>query len=135
MSTITLSCLVVGENPYDNSFPVDTDPNKVKTVGHLRKTIKEEKQNDFANVDADKLKLWKEHSDSKNILLVLKSTLDAEGLGLLNVASRLQSRKITLDYEDQIAKLIPSSDKRSLDNISANDKSTAKRVSIDNKFA
>ncbi|CAB5184648.1 unnamed protein product [Rhizophagus irregularis] len=60
--------------------------------------------------------------------LVLKSTLDAEGLGLLNVASRLQSRKITLDYEDQIAKLIPSSDKRSLDHTSANDKSTAKRV-------
>ncbi|CAI2189422.1 9778_t:CDS:2 [Funneliformis geosporum] len=65
--------------------------------------------------------------------LVLKSTLDAEGLGLLNVASRLQSRKVTLDYEDQIAKLIPSSDKRSLDNTSADDKSTAKRVKIFNK--
>jgi hypothetical protein len=59
MSIITLSCLVAGENPYDNSFPVDIDTNKVKTVGHLKDAIKEKKQNDFANVDADKLKLWK----------------------------------------------------------------------------
>ncbi|GET03048.1 CRN-like protein [Rhizophagus clarus] len=59
MSTITLSCLVAGENPYNNSSPVDIDTNKVKTVGHLKDAIKEKKQNDFTNVDADKLKLWK----------------------------------------------------------------------------
>jgi hypothetical protein len=65
---------------------------------------------------------------------VLKNTLDAEGLDLLNAASRLQSRMTILNYEDQIANLTPSSDKRSFDNTSANNKSTAKRVSIDNKF-
>jgi len=56
MSTITLSCLVVGENPYDNSFPVDIDTNKVKTVGHLRDAIKEKIDD---NVKAKDLKLWK----------------------------------------------------------------------------
>ncbi|GBB96306.1 hypothetical protein RclHR1_02720021 [Rhizophagus clarus] len=43
------------ENPYDNSFPVDIDTNKVKTVGHQENY----QGNDFANVDAYKLKLWK----------------------------------------------------------------------------
>src|SRR4051794_7725583 len=57
MSTITLSCLVVGENPYENAFNVKV--NKTEAVSELRKAIKVEKQNDFANVDADKLKLWK----------------------------------------------------------------------------
>ena len=57
MSTITLSCLVAGENPYENAFEVDIDNNK--KVNRLKKAIKEEKQNDFANIDADKLKLWK----------------------------------------------------------------------------
>ena len=57
MSIITLSCLVAGENPYDNAFNVKV--NKTEAVSELRDAIKEKKQNDFANVDADKLKLWK----------------------------------------------------------------------------
>ena len=57
MSTITLSCLVVGENPYENAFEVDIEINK--SISKLRDAIKEKKQNDFANVDPDKLKLWK----------------------------------------------------------------------------
>ncbi|GES88705.1 hypothetical protein GLOIN_2v1770077 [Rhizophagus clarus] len=44
------------------------------------------------------------------------------------MASRLQSQKTILNYEDQIAKLIPSSDKHSFDNTSANNKFTAKRL-------
>ena len=59
MSTITLSCLVAGENPYDNSFPVDIDTNKVKTVGHFKDAIKEKKAPEFDNFATDKLKLWK----------------------------------------------------------------------------
>src|ERR1051325_3948104 len=54
--SITLLCLVKG-NTLANAFPVDID--KDQLVGHLKKFIKEEKQNDFAGVDADKLKLWK----------------------------------------------------------------------------
>jgi hypothetical protein len=57
MSIITLSCLVVGENPYENAFAVEIDTTKL--VSFFRDAIKEKKQNDFANVDADKLKLWK----------------------------------------------------------------------------
>ena len=59
MSTITLSCLVIGENPYENAFPVDIDTNKVKTVGHLKKAIKEKQLQTFANVDVKDLKLQK----------------------------------------------------------------------------
>src|SRR3954447_17734434 len=54
--SITLLCLVKG-NTLANAFPVDI--NKDQLVGHLKKVIKAEKQNDFAGIDADKLKLWK----------------------------------------------------------------------------
>jgi hypothetical protein len=42
-------------NTTANAFPVDID--KDQLVGHLKKVIKAEKQNDLASVDADKLKL------------------------------------------------------------------------------
>ena len=54
--SITLLCLVKG-NTLANAFPVDI--NKDQLVGHLKKVIKAEKQNDFAGIDADRLKLWK----------------------------------------------------------------------------
>ena len=54
MSTITLSCLVVGENPYENAFNVKI--NKTEAVSELRKAIKEEIDD---NVKAKDLKLWK----------------------------------------------------------------------------
>src|ERR1051325_12034080 len=54
--SITLLCLVKG-NTTASAFPIDI--NKDQLVGHLKKVIKAEKQNDFAGVDADRLKLWK----------------------------------------------------------------------------
>src|SRR3954447_23557217 len=54
--SITLFCLVKG-NTTANAFEVDIE--KDKSISHLKKVIKAEKQNDFAGVDADKLKLWK----------------------------------------------------------------------------
>ena len=57
MSTITLSCLVVGENPYNNAFNVKI--NRQKAVNELRKAIKKEQPMAFANVDSKDLKLWK----------------------------------------------------------------------------
>jgi hypothetical protein len=54
--SVTLLCLVKG-NTTANAFPVDIGRDQL--VGHLKKVIKAEKQNDFAGVDADKLKLWK----------------------------------------------------------------------------
>ena len=53
---ITLLCLVKG-NTLANAFPVDID--KDQLVGHLKEAIKAKKQNDFAGIDADKLRLWK----------------------------------------------------------------------------
>ena len=50
MSTITLSCLVVGENPYENAFNVKI--NKTEAVSELRDAIKEKNTQAFANVDA-----------------------------------------------------------------------------------
>ncbi|CAB4407399.1 unnamed protein product [Rhizophagus irregularis] len=54
MSTITLSCLVVGENPYENAFTIKFI--KSEAVSELRKAIKEEIDD---NVKAKDLKLWK----------------------------------------------------------------------------
>ncbi|CAI2194958.1 18663_t:CDS:2, partial [Funneliformis geosporum] len=50
---------VVGENPYENAFPVDIDTNKVKTIGHLKDAIKEKLHPKFENVTANDIKLWK----------------------------------------------------------------------------
>ncbi|GBB84356.1 hypothetical protein RclHR1_10980008 [Rhizophagus clarus] len=57
MSTITLSCLVVGENPYENAFEVDIEINK--SISKLKDAIKEKNTQAFANVDAKDIKLWK----------------------------------------------------------------------------
>ena len=53
--SITLFCLVKG-NTTANAFEVYIE--KDKSVSHLKKVIKAEKQNDFAGIDADRLKLW-----------------------------------------------------------------------------
>ncbi|RGB36217.1 hypothetical protein C1646_697596 [Rhizophagus diaphanus] len=65
--SITLLCLVKG-NKTSNAFAVDID--REKLVSHLKKVIKAEKQNDFAGIDAEKLRLWKkEIPDDQDDLL------------------------------------------------------------------
>ncbi|GBB98178.1 hypothetical protein RclHR1_31570004 [Rhizophagus clarus] len=65
--SIILFCLVKG-NTTANAFPVRID--KEQFIGDLKKAIKAEKQNDFAGVDADELKLWKkEIPDDQDDLL------------------------------------------------------------------
>ncbi|GET63644.1 kinase-like domain-containing protein [Rhizophagus irregularis DAOM 181602=DAOM 197198] len=54
--SITLLCLVKG-NTTASAFAIDID--REKLVSHLKDAIKEKKQNDFAGIDADRLKLWK----------------------------------------------------------------------------
>jgi hypothetical protein len=54
--SITLLCLVKG-NTLANAFPVDIE--KYQLVGHLKKVIKAEQPQTFANVDAKDIKLWK----------------------------------------------------------------------------
>src|SRR3954447_16613343 len=53
--SITLLCLVKG-NTTASAFAVDID--REKLVSHLKDAIKAKKQNDFAGIDADRLKLW-----------------------------------------------------------------------------
>ena len=57
MSIITLSCLVAGENPYDNAFNVKI--NKTEAVSELKDAIKEKLHPKFENVTANDIKLWK----------------------------------------------------------------------------
>ena len=57
MSTIIFSCLVVGENPYENAFAVEI--NTTKLVSFFRDAIKEKNTQAFANVDVKDIKLWK----------------------------------------------------------------------------
>ncbi|RHZ60281.1 hypothetical protein Glove_355g96 [Diversispora epigaea] len=65
--SITLICLVKGST-FANAFAVDIDGSKL--VGHLKEAIKAKNQNDFAGVDADKLRLWKvEIPDDRDDLL------------------------------------------------------------------
>ncbi|PKY31625.1 hypothetical protein RhiirB3_489525 [Rhizophagus irregularis] len=54
--SITLLCLVKG-NTLANAFPVDIE--KDQLVGHLKKVIKAENPQTFANVDVKDIKLWK----------------------------------------------------------------------------
>ena len=54
--SITLLCLVKG-NILANAFPVHIDGNSL--VGDLKKVIKAENAQTFANVDAKDIKLWK----------------------------------------------------------------------------
>ncbi|GBC42807.2 hypothetical protein GLOIN_2v286530 [Rhizophagus irregularis DAOM 181602=DAOM 197198] len=60
MPTITLNCLVAGENPYENAFQVVIDTHQIKTVALLKDAIKEKNTQAFANVDAKDIKLWKD---------------------------------------------------------------------------
>jgi hypothetical protein len=52
---ITLQCRIQGDDP-SRVFPVEVEP--TKTVGTLKKTIKDEKRPEFDHIAADKLDLW-----------------------------------------------------------------------------
>jgi hypothetical protein len=53
---VTFFCVVHGESS-ERVFHVSID--KTLSISHLKKAIREEKPNDFADVDANKLMLWK----------------------------------------------------------------------------
>src|SRR5437763_14024946 len=54
--SITLLCLVKG-NTIANAFSVKIS--RDEPISELKDAIKAKKQNDFAGVDADRLRLWK----------------------------------------------------------------------------
>src|SRR4051812_18064022 len=56
MTIITLICLVQGQSK-ERAFPVRI--NKDLLIGELKDEIKKKKPNDFHDIDANKLNLWK----------------------------------------------------------------------------
>ena len=68
-----------------NAFPIDIE--KDQLVGHLKDAIKAKNENDFAGVDAVKIKLWNvKISDDRNDLL--------SNLSLQNKDELLATREI-----------------------------------------
>ncbi|GBB99738.1 hypothetical protein RclHR1_03610014 [Rhizophagus clarus] len=55
---ITIFCLVLGEKPV-NSVIFEVNVNKYDSISRLKNVIRDEKKNDFFNIDANKLRLWK----------------------------------------------------------------------------
>jgi len=64
---LNLNCFVYGDEP-GRIFPIQIA--QTKTVGDLRKAIKDEKKNAFRDVDADRLDLWKVSDLMSTILCV-----------------------------------------------------------------
>ena len=88
--SITLFCLVKG-NTTANAFEVDIE--KDKSISKLKEAIKAKKQNDFAGVDADKLRLWKkEIPDDQDDLLSNLTLNDGDEL--------LATKKISKYFPD-----------------------------------
>ena len=68
---LNLFCLVNGE-ATSNAFPVEIE--STKTIGDLKELIKTKKTNDFQDVDADRLTLWRVSTpddDDEEIPIVL----------------------------------------------------------------
>jgi hypothetical protein len=84
MSTITLSCLVAGENPYDNAFAVEIDTTKL--VSFFKDVIKENQKPFFDNVAPKELKLWK-----------VNISLEEE-----NEKLKLVNKKINVNIKDEL---------------------------------
>jgi hypothetical protein len=57
MDNIKLFCLVHGEDPTQNVFPMEVIKNA--TISELKKLIRAEKSPEFDDIAADKLTLWK----------------------------------------------------------------------------
>ena len=91
--SITLFCLVKGSTTA-NTFAVDIDSGKA--VSHLKDAIKAKKQNDFAGVDADKLRLWKVEIGNDRDDLLSNLTLESN-------AELLATKKISKYFPDSPA--------------------------------
>src|ERR1044072_2695675 len=71
--SITLFCLVKG-NTSENAFSVKIS--RDEPISELKEVIKAKKQNDFAGVDADKLRLWKKEIPDEQDDLLINLTLN-----------------------------------------------------------
>ncbi|KAG0017079.1 hypothetical protein BGZ81_010920, partial [Podila clonocystis] len=77
---LTLFCVTVGDTIL-NAFPVSIP--STDTVGILKNLIKDKKTNDFSDVDADKLSLWRASipiTDDYESPILLENLTDKEKL-------------------------------------------------------
>jgi hypothetical protein len=84
--TLTLFCIVDCES---TPFPVEIE--STKTIGDLKKSIKIEKTNDFNDIDADKLTLWR-------VSIPVLPKKDRKQISLADVSSKEE-----LDETDDIS--------------------------------
>src|SRR5436305_2263781 len=97
---ITLYCLVHGES-VENVFHIDIE--KDLRICHIKKAIKEEKSNDFRDVDCNNLKLWKVNIPSCNADAL--EQLDLEGYEKLQPLSKILD-VFPEDFLDELNELI-----------------------------
>jgi hypothetical protein len=84
--TLDLNCLVLG---HDASHVFSIEIGESKTIGALRKAIKDEKEHAFQHVDADALLLWKVSIPVNRSLHENLSKLDFVDKGSLLPVKRL----------------------------------------------
>ncbi|KAG0202027.1 hypothetical protein BGX33_009961 [Mortierella sp. NVP41] len=102
---ITVFCLQSGE-AASHAFSVEIDP--TKTVDYLRKLIKAEKTNDFSDIDADKLTLWRVTipiSDDNDDIPILLDNVINKDKKKLGPATRL-SKAFPEDLPDESIHII-----------------------------
>ncbi|KAF9329395.1 hypothetical protein BG006_007501 [Podila minutissima] len=87
-NSLTLLCVVDGD-----SMPFSVDIDASKTVDHLKDAIKLKKINDFNDVDADVLTLWR-------VSIPALPKKDREDISLANVPSKEEKLDETDDVSD-----------------------------------
>ncbi|RHZ75624.1 hypothetical protein Glove_212g119 [Diversispora epigaea] len=106
MDTITLGCLVKGDDPYDNYFEVEI--NRTRTVSVLKELIKDKKKNTFATIDANQLKLWNvnvslsEPNEKLNVLINRDIAVIEQRLEELHIEESWESYTASDGYPVQL---------------------------------
>ncbi|UZO07645.1 uncharacterized protein OCT59_027924 [Rhizophagus irregularis] len=100
-------CLVQGD-AIKNSFPIDISSHT--TVGHLKKAIKDEKQNAFIGIDADKLTLWRVDivQTKENQEMIIKEHKGVELHSFESVGTHFQNVPLSTNIRIIVQPLLPA---------------------------
>ena len=82
--TITLFCWVI-HTPTDQIFPLEIGPDKL--WGNVKDAIMEKKKPEFADIDADTLKLWKVRHCAVSHIVMLNSQFKRSSSVVFNFLS------------------------------------------------
>ncbi|PKC07234.1 hypothetical protein RhiirA5_418466 [Rhizophagus irregularis] len=100
-------CLIQGD-AIKNSFPIDTSSHT--TIGHLKKAIKDEKQNAFSGINTDKLTLWKVDivQTKKNQEMTIKEHKGVELHSFESIGTHFQEVPLSTNIRIIIQPLLPA---------------------------